>query len=70
LLRLTDELLSELDRLHVLVCNAGVMLHPFALTTDGFETHFAVHLLAHALLIDRLKPLLQRAHRLDGLGKY
>lgn len=44
------------------------MLYPFELTEDGYETHMAVHVLAHALLINRLKPLLQRARKTDGLG--
>uniref|UniRef100_A0A914VGU2 Uncharacterized protein n=1 Tax=Plectus sambesii TaxID=2011161 RepID=A0A914VGU2_9BILA len=67
--KLSEKLLAELDKVHVLVCNAGVMLHPFALTEDGYETHMAVHVLAHALLVDRLTPLLQRARRLDHLGR-
>ena len=48
------------DRLDILVCNAGIMAVPPALSKDGFEIQFAVNHLAHAMVIDQLLPVLQR----------
>lgn len=45
--------------LNLLILNAGVMMHPWALTADGFETTFGVNHLGHflltSLLIDKVK---------------
>lgn len=50
---------SQLD---VLVCNAGIMAQPPALSEDGYEIQFAINHLSHALLIKLLLPtLLQTA---------
>ena len=46
------------NKLNVLVCNAGVMATPFALTQDGFETQFETNYLSHFLLFQLLKPAL------------
>ena len=46
------------DRLDVLVCNAGIMEAPPALSKDGFEIHFATNHLGHAMLIRKLLPVL------------
>jgi NAD(P)-dependent dehydrogenase (short-subunit alcohol dehydrogenase family) len=47
------------EPLAALVCNAGMMAVPFALTGDGLETQFQVNYLAHhhlsMLLLDKLK---------------
>jgi len=37
--------IAEEDNLHYLINNAGVMLHPQALTDDKFEHHFQVNYL-------------------------
>ncbi|XP_017491785.1 PREDICTED: dehydrogenase/reductase SDR family member on chromosome X-like, partial [Rhagoletis zephyria] len=47
-------------RLSLLVNNAGVMYVPLAYTEDGFEEHYQVNYLAHALLTWLLLPALQR----------
>ncbi|KAJ6573804.1 oxidoreductase [Mycena vulgaris] len=54
------QFISESDRLDILMCNAGVMNVPPELTQDGFEIHFGVNHLAHALLIKLLLPSLLR----------
>lgn len=41
-------------------CNAGIMDKPPAQSKDGFEIHFAVNYLAHAMLIRELLPVMQR----------
>jgi NAD(P)-dependent dehydrogenase (short-subunit alcohol dehydrogenase family) len=52
------------DRLDILMCNAGIMAVPPALSNDGFETQFAINHLAHAMMIQQLLPvLLQTAER-------
>ncbi len=45
--------------LHALLCNAGVMPCPFALTEDGLETMFCVNFLAQSLLVEILLPRLR-----------
>jgi NAD(P)-dependent dehydrogenase (short-subunit alcohol dehydrogenase family) len=46
------------NQLNLLVCNAGVMATPYALTRDGYETQFATNYLSHFLLFQLLKPAL------------
>jgi NAD(P)-dependent dehydrogenase (short-subunit alcohol dehydrogenase family) len=55
-----DKVLALVDRLDVLVCNAGIMAQPAALSPDGYETHFATNHLGHALLTLKLLPLLEQ----------
>ncbi|RAO66617.1 uncharacterized protein BHQ10_002629 [Talaromyces amestolkiae] len=47
------------DRLDVLMCNAGVMFIPAGVSKDGFELHFAINHLAHAMIIQELMPVLK-----------
>ena len=53
-----DELSAHLERLDVLVANAGIMMVPFGRTDDGFELQFGTNHLGHFLLVGRLLPLL------------
>ncbi|KAI3323855.1 putative short-chain dehydrogenase [Xylariaceae sp. AK1471] len=46
------------NRLDVLMCNAGIMFKPPALSKDGYEATFATNHLAHALIIKQLLPTL------------
>jgi NAD(P)-dependent dehydrogenase (short-subunit alcohol dehydrogenase family) len=46
------------NKLNLLVCNAGVMATPYAMTRDGFETQFATNYLSHFLLFQLLKSAL------------
>ncbi|KAJ6591834.1 oxidoreductase [Mycena vulgaris] len=48
------------DRLDIVICNAGIMNVPPALTKEGYEVHFGVNHLAHALFIKLLLPTLLR----------
>jgi NAD(P)-dependent dehydrogenase (short-subunit alcohol dehydrogenase family) len=56
--RSADELLSKIERLDVLMNNAGVMACPLDRTADGFEMQFGTNHLGHFLWTARLFPLL------------
>uniref|UniRef100_A0A0R3RRE5 Dehydrogenase/reductase SDR family member on chromosome X n=1 Tax=Elaeophora elaphi TaxID=1147741 RepID=A0A0R3RRE5_9BILA len=49
-------LAKEYPHMDLIICGAGIMLQPFKLTTDGFETHCAVNLLSHAVMVNYLLP--------------
>jgi len=53
-----DQLLSKIERLDVLMNNAGVMACPLDRTADGFEMQFGTNHLGHFLWTARLFPLL------------
>jgi NAD(P)-dependent dehydrogenase (short-subunit alcohol dehydrogenase family) len=61
-----EKIAADLDRLDVLVCNAGIMAVPAGLSKDGYEIHFATNHLGHALLTYKLLPLLSRTADLEG----
>jgi retinol dehydrogenase-12 len=52
------QVLSSTQRLDILLCNAGILDAPLGLSEDGYEIHFGVNYLGHALLIKLLLPLL------------
>jgi len=54
-----DEFLARKLPLHVLLNSAGVMMNPFTLTTDGYESQFATNHLGHYLLTRLLLPVLE-----------
>jgi NAD(P)-dependent dehydrogenase (short-subunit alcohol dehydrogenase family) len=56
-----DGVLADVDRIDLLVANAGVMATPKGTTADGFETQFGTNHLGHFLLVNRLGPLLVRS---------
>jgi NAD(P)-dependent dehydrogenase (short-subunit alcohol dehydrogenase family) len=56
---LGERVLSENDRLDVLINNAGVIVPEREESEDGFELTFAVNYLAHFLLTRLLLPLLR-----------
>lgn len=58
------QVLSSTQRLDVLLCNAGVLNAPPTLTEDGYEVHFGVNYLGHALLIKSLLTLLLKTTEL------
>src|SRR6187549_2983162 len=56
-----DQLHAALDRVDLLVNNAGVMMTPQETTKDGFELQFGTNHLGHFALTGRLLPLLSSA---------
>jgi NAD(P)-dependent dehydrogenase (short-subunit alcohol dehydrogenase family) len=56
-----DEVGRRVDRLDVLMNNAGVMAVPLSRTADGFEMQFGTNHLGHFALTGRLLPLLLAA---------
>jgi len=48
------------SRLDLLINNAGIMVPPFALTEDGFESQMGVNYFSHFLLTGLLLPLLEK----------
>jgi NAD(P)-dependent dehydrogenase (short-subunit alcohol dehydrogenase family) len=56
---LADRILSEHDRLDVLVNNAGIIVREREESEDGYELTFAVNYLSHFLLTSLLLPLLK-----------
>ncbi len=56
--RCADEVVDSIDRLDVLVANAGLTLSTRAETVQGFEYLFGVNHLGHFALFERLRDLL------------
>ncbi|KZT74583.1 NAD(P)-binding protein [Daedalea quercina L-15889] len=56
---LAKKLAGELNRLDILICNAGIGQAPYGLTSDGLERHFEVNNLAHYAFTLRLLPLMK-----------
>ncbi|KAI1409850.1 oxidoreductase [Hypoxylon sp. FL1857] len=61
-----DTILAKESRLDVLMANAGIMALPPGLTKDGYELHFGINHVAHALLIRKLLGLLQKTAKEHG----
>ncbi|ALC41808.1 CG11200, partial [Drosophila busckii] len=51
------------SKIDILLNNAGIMFAPFKLSSDGFESHFAINFLGHFLLTHLLLPQLRAAGR-------
>jgi NAD(P)-dependent dehydrogenase (short-subunit alcohol dehydrogenase family) len=60
---LAREIEGSIERLDVIVNNAGVFLHERQTTVDGFETTFAVNHLAPFLLTHLLLPKLRQSEQ-------
>lgn len=54
------EFTNKYDRLDFLINNAGIMMPPFSLTEDGFESQLATNYLGHFLLTKLLFPIIKR----------
>jgi NAD(P)-dependent dehydrogenase (short-subunit alcohol dehydrogenase family) len=53
-------------RLDVLICNAGIMAAPPALSKDGYEIQFATNHLGHAMLIQQLLLVMLETTKVPG----
>ncbi|KAK3676821.1 hypothetical protein LTR78_003025 [Recurvomyces mirabilis] len=53
------DFLSKVDRLNIVMLNAGVMALPPGLTSDGYEIQFGTNHMGHALLVKLLTPMLE-----------
>lgn len=62
----TRTLISQIDRLDILMLNAGIMATPPSTSVDGYEIQFATNQLGHSLLVKLLLPLLQSTANLPG----
>ena len=58
-----NQLIENLDKIDVLINNAGMMTPNLEATTDGFEKQFGVNYLAHFLWTLKLLPLVQNAEK-------
>ncbi|KAI3367124.1 hypothetical protein L3Q82_008196 [Scortum barcoo] len=56
-----QKFLREVNELHILINNAGVMMCPYTKTIDGFEMHIGVNHLGHFLLTSLLIGQLKRS---------
>lgn len=54
-------MLAQTSSLSTLILNAGIMAVPPSLTSDGYEKHFGVNHVSHALFVKLLLPSLQRS---------
>lgn len=58
--RFAEEFKNLYSRLDVLVNNAGIILHPYSLTDDGFESHIGINYLGHFALTGQLMGVIQK----------
>ena len=61
-----QKFLATAPQLDTLICNAGIMAKDAALTKDGYELHFGINHVAHALLIKMLLPALEKTAQQGG----
>ncbi|GMR52526.1 hypothetical protein PMAYCL1PPCAC_22721, partial [Pristionchus mayeri] len=61
LLTFTQEVAKTVQKIDVVICNAGVMGLPFEVSREGVERHFHTNHLSHFVMINQLLPLLAAA---------
>jgi len=66
-LRFAKQMEGSLDRLDLLIENAGLGVMDTNLTPDGYDSHLTVNNLAHMLLANRLLPLMRKTSTMDGV---
>ena len=55
-------IIRNYKHIDILVNNAGVMMTPFGLTAQGYETQMGVNYLGHVLFTQKLLPLIEKVH--------
>jgi len=58
--KFTEQYLSAYDRLGLLINNAGIMMPPYNLTEDGFESQLGANYLGHFALTGLLLPIIEQ----------
>ena len=54
--RKAAERINDSDKVDVVICNAGIMLHPLRKTADGIESHLGVNSTSHFVFVNMLLP--------------
>jgi NAD(P)-dependent dehydrogenase (short-subunit alcohol dehydrogenase family) len=54
--RKAAERINASDTVDVIICNAGIMMHPLSKTVDGIERHLGVNSTSHWVLVNMLLP--------------
>jgi NAD(P)-dependent dehydrogenase (short-subunit alcohol dehydrogenase family) len=58
--KFAEEFTTKYNRLDFLINNAGIMMPPFKLTEDGFESQLATNYLGHFLLTKLVFPIIKK----------
>ncbi|NLH79443.1 MAG: SDR family NAD(P)-dependent oxidoreductase [Phyllobacteriaceae bacterium] len=66
--RAADALIADGRPFDVVIANAGVMMPPFGLTEDGFETQIGTNHLGHFVFVNRIAPLIRSGGRFVALA--
>lgn len=64
--RCATEFLAREKRLDILMLNAGIMRVATGITKEGYESHFGINYVGHALLIKLLMPLVLRTAEISS----
>lgn len=59
-----EQFQAKESRLDILINNAGIMMTPYSLTKDGYESQFGTNHMGHALLTKLLLPTLEATSKL------
>jgi len=61
--KFVEDYLATYKRLDLLINNAGIMMPPFSLTEDGFESQLGANYLGHFVLTGLLLPILEKTDK-------
>ncbi|VDN59045.1 unnamed protein product [Dracunculus medinensis] len=62
--KLVETIIKEIEQIDLIICNAAIMLNAYKLNDDCIESHFAINLISHAILINQLSPYLIQNSRI------